>query len=352
MRIPHSASDVGDAEARAIAEAVARNRLGYGDASLALERALLQRTCRSFGYAVLSGSHALALAIAAADLAPGSLIALPVLTCTSVLQAVLNAGHVPVLVDIREDDLTLDVARIPSNVALVIAPHAYGAPVDINALARIGLPWIEDCATSPATRAAGRPAGSFGSLAVFSFGATKYITGGSGGLVATDDPQMAERLRVVLDERPRMGAFRHPARGAMAGRLASLNAAVALTQLHRIDELRRRRHAIARRYLEAFPTLAPRPFDDAHGYYRLILRVDEPAPIIADSLQRRGIDARCSVNPWLDDHFGEPHPEFMGARSWKERLLSLPIHPTMAESDVDFVIDVVSESVASASRYR
>ena len=338
MRISHSASDLGQAECDATNAVLAANHVGYGPAARQLETALGDRTNRRHAFAVLSGSHALALAISALDLEPGSRIALPVLTCMSVRNAILNAGHEPVLVDIRDADLALDVDAIPRDVAAIVAPHAYGAAVNVAALAARGIPWVEDCATSPATFALGRPAGSHGTLAVFSFGATKYLTGGAGGMLLTNDDAIAERVRGMLTEAPRGPAFRHEPRGSQSGRMADLNAAVALVQLSRLDSLRERRQSIASRYLAALPHLTTLPFDENHAYYRVIVRVDGNAHRLAERLRDAGIDARSSVNPWLDESYGAPRGTFPIANRWRDHLLSLPVHPRLGDDDVDAVL--------------
>lgn len=338
MEIPHSASDLGEAEADAARRVCSANYVGYGPEGWLLEEALRQRTGRSTAFAVLSGSHALSLSVAALDLPPGSPIGLPVLTCASVLHAILEAGHRPCLVDVRLDDLTLDVGKLPSDVSAIIAPHAYGAPADVEKLAKLGVPWIEDCATSPATLAGGRAAGCHGVLSVFSFGATKYITGGTGGLVVTDDPCVAERVAAMVDENPERATWRHRPRFHQAGRMADLNAAVARVQVGRMEELRSRRQAIASRYLTALADFAPAPFHPDHSYYRAIVRVEGRAAEVAAELRRGGVDARASVNPWLDEHLGERRLDFEGAEHWRRSLLSLPIHPRLGEQEVERVV--------------
>ena len=348
MRIPHSASDVGDAEARAAKAACEANYVGFGPSSRRLEQTLASRTERAAAFAVLSGSHALELALAALDLPTGSRVAIPVLTCASVLHAVIRAGHTPCLVDIRSEDLTLDLMRLPAQVDAIIAPHAYGAAVDVTALEHLGLPWIEDCATSPGTVAAGRPAGSHGTLAVFSFGATKYVTGGTGGMVLTDDPALAARIAAVLDETPQRASWRNTPAAVQGGRMADVNASIALTQLGRLDAFVARRQAIASCYLHLLGEFAPAAFTEKHSYYRAILRMDGIAAAVAVELQHVGIDARTSVNPWLDQVRGEHADAYPHARDWRDALVSLPIHPRLTDEEVDFVARSVLDAVRLA----
>ncbi|RFC47012.1 MAG: perosamine synthetase [Verrucomicrobia bacterium] len=344
-RIAHSASCLSDAEASAAADVVARNFAGHGPLAGELEEQFRQLTGKRFSFAVLSGSHALSLALRALDLPAASLVALPVLTCASVMSAIRDTGHRPWLTDICPGDLTIDPAGIPPDSKAIIAPHAYGAPVNAAALNALGIPWIEDCATSPATRVAGRPAGSSGTAAIFSLGATKYITGGSGGIVVTDEPEIAERISDMLDfERAEnRGMWRHGFTPALPGRLADLNAAIALKQLARLESFRMQREEIAKRYDEAFAGIRECQLPArmaGHSFYRYILKTEKPARLLASALFARGIDARTSVNPWLSDRrIGvlEEGP-WPCAESWRENLLSLPIYPSLNDDSIQHVI--------------
>ncbi len=345
--IPHSSSTLGPAEAAAVQEVVRQNFAGHGPRAAALEARFRERTGRRHAFAVSSGHHALALAVRALDLPPASDIALPVLTCATVAAAVLDAGHRCRLTDVRED-LAMDTASLARGLAAVIAPHAYGAPVNVADLAKSGLPWIEDCATSPATMIDGKPSGTFGTLAVFSLGSTKYITGGSGGVLVTDDDTLAVRVADLLDfdRAQTQGVWSREVPVALPGRLCDLNAAVALVQLDRLDEFAARRRELAAQYdsaLAKLPHLTTAPSSLGHSYYRYIVRTNSPSTQLSASLRELGVDARPSVNPWLDN------PRFTGASfeprafpvadRWRNHLLSLPIYPGLTDEDARHVAD-------------
>ncbi|MDR3400908.1 MAG: DegT/DnrJ/EryC1/StrS aminotransferase family protein [Chthoniobacter sp.] len=343
--IPHSASTLGPLEAAAAQEVVTRNFAGYGPQAEGLEDLFKRRTGCLHAFAVKSGHHALALAVRALDLPPASDIVLPVLTCPSVAAAVVGAGHRCRLVDVRED-LTTDAALIGAGAAAIIAPHAYGAPVDVAALTKTGLPWIEDCATSPATEIVGKPAGTFGTIAIFSLGSTKYITGGGGGVLVTDNDSIAARVADLLDydRAETIGDWSGEVPAALPGRLADLNAAVAKVQFERLSEFASRRRVIAGLYDEVLtraPQVEVAPACSGHSYYRYIVKTASLSASLAAQLRECGIDARVSVNPWLDV------PRFTGteflpgafpiADRWREHLLSLPIYPRLQDADARFI---------------
>lgn len=351
--IPHSASDLGEAEAKAAVRVIHSNFVGYGPRAHELEEFIRFRTDKKYVTAVSSGSIALQIALHAIGLRPNSLVAIPVMTCPSVASAILSCGHRPVLLDIERESLAINVASLPAKVAAIIAPHAYGAPVNLKRIDRLGLPWIEDCATSPATRIKGRPAGSFGTVAVFSLGSTKYVTGGGGGIVATADQHIARRIENSL----------HPSKSLARSRalfapfmpqpfLPDLNAAVALAQFRRMEHFRKKRLAIAALFRASFsdiPLFHLPEVGPEHSFYRYILRTRRHSDVIAKELRRFGIDARTSVNPWLNQllpkncYQSTPWPN---ATLWRGKLLSLPIYPALSNQRIRHII----RSVHSVTR--
>jgi dTDP-4-amino-4,6-dideoxygalactose transaminase len=351
VEVRHSSSQVDEAEIKAAIDVLGTNFVGYGRVGRALEEAFCLRTGKRFGFAVSSGFHAISLALRALDLPESSVVSIPVLTCPSLVSAIQGAGHRVGLSDVRAEDLIINPPAVPPESGAIIAPHAYGAPLDVVALARLELPWIEDCATSPATLVAGRPAGSWGTLAVFSFNSTKYLTAGAGGMVLTDNPELADRIRCLLEPGSQQSVMwnnAHPA--AFPGRLSDLNAAIALAQYGKLPVFLQRRKAIADSYIARLSGIKDFYLPenvDGHSYYRYIIRTRWPSEQLASRLQARGIDARTAVNPWLDS-FREGHyvgSGFHGASLWKERMLSLPIHASMTEDQVRMVCDCIIELI-------
>jgi perosamine synthetase len=358
ISIPHSAPLLGGLEEKAVLRCLRSRFVGNGDLAKRLEKQVCERTGRKYGFAVSSGFHALLLGLRAFDLRQTSKICLPVLTCASVLAAVQNAGHRAVLADVEERTLTLDVRAIPKDCAAVIAPHAYGAPVQASAIERLGLPWIEDCATSPATRVEGRPAGGWGTFAVFSFASTKYLTGGSGGVLICDDDMLAARVEDLLnfDSFDKRGCWKNGWHGALPGKMADINASLANVQLNRMEEFWRRRREIAETYnsiLHGLEGLKVTELTHDHSFYRYIVRTDEPSEGICQKLHNLGIDARTSVNPWLDNALSSTSNAGNGpwpfADKWRGHLLSLPIHPSMSDEEAKLIAQSLRKAMDGSS---
>jgi perosamine synthetase len=225
------------------------------------------------GIAVSNGTTALQLAVAYLDLKAGDEVIMPTFTIISCALAVVASGGVPVLVDSDPDTWCMDVAqvgkKITSRTRAIMPVHIYGHPVDMDPLLELAekhsLAIIEDAAESHGAeylsgRGTDRPAwrrcGSFGTLSCFSFYANKLITTGEGGMVLTDDPKLAERVRAMrnlcfLPER----RFYHEEIG-FNFRLTNLQAALGVAQLGRLDEIVARKRWMGQEYSRRLNGLA------------------------------------------------------------------------------------------------
>jgi len=215
---------------------------------------------RKFGIACSSGSAALDLAVAAAGIESGDEVIMPSLTIISPAASVVRAGGVPVLVDSDPETWNMDTGQIAAKITprtkAIIAVHLYGLPVDMQPLLDIAhrhnLIVIEDAAEMHGQTYRGRPCGSFGVLSTFSFYANKHVTCGEGGMVLTDDEQLAEKCRSLrnLCFQPAK-RFVHEELG-WNYRMSNLQAAVGLAQLENLDRHIDRKRQIGGWYDESF----------------------------------------------------------------------------------------------------
>src|SRR5436190_3755238 len=220
------------------------------------EEAFARRVGRRFGIAMCNGSAALDAAVAAIELGPGDEVIMPSFTIISCAAAVARAGALPVLVDCDELTWNMDVAQVAASIGArtkaIMAVHIYGLPVDMDPLAELArkhnLVLIEDAAEAHGLSYRGRPSGSFGALSTFSFYPNKLVTTGEGGMIVTDDERLAERCRSLRNLCFRPGRrFVHDELG-WNFRMTSLQAALGLAQLERLDEFAVRKRAIGARY--------------------------------------------------------------------------------------------------------
>jgi perosamine synthetase len=263
----------------------------------------------TLGVAVSSGTAALFAAVDALALVPGDEVIVPSFTIVGCIHAIVAAGAVPVLVDCEPDTWCMDVdqvsARISERTAAIMAVHIYGHPVDmdpLHALARRhSLAIVEDAAEAHGAEYKGARAGNLGDIGCFSFYANKIVTTGEGGMVVTDDEELAARVRSYINlgfvpER----RFLHRRTG-YNHRLTDLQAAIGLAQLEDVDARVRRKREIARRYdellgdVESLQLPVERPWArNVYWVYGVVL--DEGSGLdaaqLAGRLHARGIETR------------------------------------------------------------
>lgn len=213
---------------------------------------------RKYGIAVSNGTAALEVAVQALEIGEGDEVIMPTFTIISCAMAVTKRGGIPVLVDSDPVTWNMDIKAIEEKITnktrAIIVVHIYGLPVDMDpiiALARkYNLKIIEDAAEMHGQTYKGRPCGSFGDISTFSFYPNKHVTTGEGGMVVTDDGNLAERCRMI-----RNLCFQKDIRYVHEEisdnyRFTNLQAAVGLAQLERLDEFVERKREMGRFYTE------------------------------------------------------------------------------------------------------
>lgn len=213
---------------------------------------------RKYGIAVSNGTTALIVAVQALGIKKGDEVIMPSFTIISCAMAVMKVGAVPVLVD--SDLYTWNIntneieAKITPRTKAIMIVHLYGLPVEVNKILAIAkkynLKVIEDAAEMHGQMYNGKPCGSFGDVSTFSFYSNKHITTGEGGMVVTDDEEIAERCRTL-----RNLCFKKDSRyvhdeTSENYRFTNLQAAVGLAQLERLDEFVEKKRQMGRYYTE------------------------------------------------------------------------------------------------------
>lgn len=222
------------------------------------EDVFAQRLGRRHAVAVANGTAALDIAVEALNIGPGDEVILPAFTIISCIGQIIRSGATPVLVDSDPLTLNLDVeqveAKITSRTKAIMVVHIYGLPVDMDPLfdlaSRHGLKIIEDAAQMHGQTYKSRPCGSLGDISTFSFYPNKHITTGEGGMVVTDDDDIAEQARSLrnLCFQPAK-RFVHERLG-WNYRMTNMQAALGLAQLERLDEFVVRKREMGRCYNE------------------------------------------------------------------------------------------------------
>lgn len=227
------------------------------------EEEFAARAGRKHGIAVTNGTAAIDAAVDALGIGPSDEVILPTFTIVSCVLQIVRSGATPVLVD--SDPLTwnMDVSQIEAKITprtkAIMVVHIYGLPVDMDPVLalcqRYGLKLIEDAAEMIGQTYRGKPCGSFGDISTVSFYPNKHITTGEGGMILTDDDDLAEQCRELRNLCFKPGKrFVHERLGWNL-RMTNLQAALGVAQLERLNESLEKKRWIGRRYNELLADL-------------------------------------------------------------------------------------------------
>ena len=276
-----------------------------------LEEAWAKRVGRKYGICVSNGSVALDLAMTALDLSPGDEVILPTFTIISCAAAIVRAGAAPVVVDCDPTTWNMDVNQVAEKITLrtraIMVVHIYGLPVDMAPILDLanhhGLKIIEDAAEAHGQTYRGQPCGSFGDISTFSFYTNKLITTGEGGMVLTNDPALADRLRSMrnLCFQKKEKRYVHEELG-WNFRMSNVQAALGVAQLERLEEFVVKKREFGRRYTELLRNVvdlelpvASTPYaDNIYWVYGVVLK--DHVPFGSDQIMARlaclGVETR------------------------------------------------------------
>lgn len=373
--LPYGRQDVREEDIAAVADVLRSDWLTTGPAVPAFEKALAQTVTAAEAVAVNSGTAALHAAYAALEIGPGDEVIVPALTFAATSNAALYLGASPVFADVHPDTLLLDPADAerkitPRTRAIVTVDYA-GQPCDYDALRSLarsrGLALLADACHALGASFRGRPVGSLADLTAFSFHPVKTITTGEGGMVTTDDPGHARRMRafrnhgITTDHRERAESGTVSYDMVLLGynyRLTDFQAALGMAQLARLESLIERRNRLAdayRRGLSSFPrarALAAAP-DRTHAYHLFVVELDTEGlrrsrDAVIAHLREQGIGANVHYKPpYLHAYYRERLGTGPGlcpnAEAAAQRILTLPLHTRMTEEDVGRVLAALAE---------
>lgn len=366
--------DIDEDDIAAVAEVLRGGWLSSGPRCAELEEKFAAYTGAKHALAVNSCTAGLHLALAALGLGAGDEVITTPLTFCATVNAILHTGATPVLADIGPD-FNIDPERVRAlctpRTRAILPVHMAGLSCDMDAIWSLarerGLFVVEDAAHAAGTTYQGIPTGGGASDAVaFSFYATKNLTTGEGGLVATSSASLYERMRMLClhgIDRHAWNRYTSPrnwhydvSECGFKYNLSDINAALGVTQLARLDRMNRRRAHIAAQYSQALrdlPELQLPPTatgDSVHAWHLYILRLNtrllaiDRAGFVAE-LQRLG--THCSVHfipiPLHSAYRGflEMPDPCMRALAEYERMFSLPLCSAMSNEDVEHVIESV-----------
>jgi len=351
---------LGDEEVAAVREVLASGMLAQGPKVKAFESAFAKDVGRKQGIAVANGTEALHIALAAHGIGAGNEVLIPPLTFFATASTVLQCGARPVFVDVTRDSYSMDPAKVAAAItrktAAIMPVHLYGQTAEMDPVLEAarsqGLPVIEDAAQAHGAEYHGKKAGNLGDTACFSFYATKNMTTGEGGMIVTDNDEIADKARLLRDH-GQASKYQHVLVGYNY-RMTEIAAAIGLVQLQKLDgwvKQRRANAAALTKGLEGIDGLVPPSEGNwmVHSYYQYIVRREDSFPISRDEIVRLltedGVGSRPSYPMPLYQQKALRDLRIRGrcpvAEDVVPRLFELPVHPGVGPTEVERILAAV-----------
>jgi dTDP-4-amino-4,6-dideoxygalactose transaminase len=374
--LPFHQSLIEDDDIEAVVSVLKSGWLTTGPRTRQFEKAFAHYVGASNAVALSSCTAALHLALAAIGLKEGDEVILPTMTFSASSEVVLYFKARPVLVDCQPDSFQMDpvaVERaITARTRAIIVVHFAGSPAPIDTILDIArrhnLKVIEDAAHALPTRYMGKMVGSFGDVTCFSFYATKTLTTGEGGMVTTENPEYADRIRMLSLHGISKGAEnRYTAQGSWRYEIldvgykynmTDIQAALGLAQLSKCDSMREKREQLAQYYTSALSTTevfeTPEvPADVQHAWHLYVLQLRLEALTISrdrfiEELKERGVGTSVHfiplhTHPLYRRQLGYRLGQFPQAERHFERAMSLPLFPAMTKQDSEHVTEALHD---------
>ena len=379
--IPYGRQTIEEDDIQAVVDVLRSNWLTTGPKVTEFEELFADFVGAKHAVAVNSGTAAIHAAMFAIGIGPGDEVIVPAMTFAATANCVVFQGGIPVFADVEPETLLIDPAKVrdkitPRTKAVISVDYA-GHPCDYDSLSAVavqnGLTLVADACHALGGKYKGRPVGSLAELSTFSFHPVKPITTGEGGMVSTDDPELARRMRIFRNhgitsdhrQREQTGSwFYEMEELGFNYRLTDFQCALGISQLKKLSHWVVRRQEIAKQYNAAFSEIpAVKPLnvreDILHAYHLYVIKLDFSRLRITRSelfaiLRAEGIGVNVHyipvhLHPFYRKRFDTKIGLCPVAEEASERIITLPISPYMNE-DVDKVITTVRKVIKVSLR--
>ncbi len=345
--IQHSKPSIGEEEQEAVAAAMETGNLGPGEELEAFEEEIAEYLGVSNAIATSSGTAALHLALASLKTDPEDRVIIPSYACAALMHAVHYMEATPRPVDIDADTFNPDPYSVrgalePETKAIIV-PHMFGHPALVDEILDLGIPVIEDCSMTLGTELHGKQVGSMGDVTICSFYATKLMTTGTGGVLATDDEEIYQEAKDLVSY-----DNREDYRIRYNYRMNNMEAAMGRVQLEKLDDLIDRRRELAKNYLSALQE-APvgLPVDRTEGnhvYHRFVIGSGPmDRHVMENYFAERDIEIKGPVYKPLHRYARLSDEKFPNTTSAFRQNVSLPIYPELTNEEQQEIIETLFE---------
>jgi perosamine synthetase len=368
--IPYGRQFIDDDDIQAVVDVLRSDWLTTGPKVAEFEQAVAEYMGARQGIAVSSGTAALHCAMFALGIGPEDEVIVPPLTFAASANCVVFQGGTPVFADVEPGTLLIDPDKVAEKITprtrAIIAVDYAGHPCDYDRLRKLadqhGLALVDDACHALGATYKGAKIGSLADMTVFSFHPVKHITTGEGGMIVTDNPEYAQRLKLFRNhgittdfrQREKLGSWIYEMTDLGYNyRLTDIQCALGISQLKKLPGWLLRRQAIARRYDQAladFPGIRPLALhpEVSHAYHLYVVWVDreklgKDRAAVFQALREQGIGVNVHYFPvYLHPFYRKNFQTGPGlcpiAEQAYKQIISLPMFPTLKEEEQDRVI--------------
>lgn len=371
MIVPLSSPDITELEIRYVTEVLKTPDLSLGPMLTEFEAKIADFVGVKHAVAVNSGTSALHLIIRALGIGEGDEVITTPFSFIASANCILYERAKPVFVDINPLTLNIDADvienRITERTKAILAVDVFGYPAEWDKLEQIAekynLKLIEDSCEAIGAEYKGRKAGTFGDAAAYAFYPNKQMTTGEGGVVVTDNPEIAKLCRSMRNQgRENSSEWLEHLRLGYNYRLSDINCALGMAQLQRIDQLLSKREQVAQMYnikLEHWQEVKL-PFSDPgvkRSWFVYVVLLDDKyskkhRDSVLQKLREEGIGcsnyfAPIHLQPFYVEMFGFKKGDFPVTERISEQTIALPFYNNLSERNMDFVVQTLKEIVSN-----
>jgi perosamine synthetase len=369
--IPMSEPDITAEDIELVVSVLKSKCLSLGPYLKKFEDAFAAYIGTRYGVGVSSGTTGLHALVRATGIGPGDEVITTPFSFVASANCILYERARPVFVDIDETSLNLDphllADAVSDHTRAILPVHVFGQPCPMDEIMTLAhrrdLLVIEDACEAVGAEYQGRKVGTFGSAAVFAFYPNKQMTTGEGGMITTDDPDLARKLRSLRNQgRDDMGSWLGHSRLGYNYRLGEMNAALGLSQLARIEDLLARREKVVQYYNAQLRNVAGirlcEPLRTTTRWSRFVFVVRlEPGIsklVLMQHLADMGVPTRSyftpiHLHPFYRELLGHKEGSFPVAERAAQSMIALPFHTNLSEAGVDFIVSCLREALLRSS---
>jgi perosamine synthetase len=374
MQIHLSRPDITEKEIEAVCDVLRSPNLSLGPKLGEFERAFAEYIGTKRAVAVNSGTSGLFLCMLAMGIGPGDEVITTPFTFIASTNCILMVGAKPVFVDIDADNLNIDPAKIEASITertkAILPVEVFGNPAAFDKVCEIAerhnLPVLEDSCEALGSALNGKKVGTFGKMSVFAFYPNKQMTTGEGGMIMTDDDELADMCVSLRNQgRGKGGGWLGHERLGYNFRLSDINCALGIAQLSRMEEIKAKRKEVARTYQEILASedrliVPSEPEGCDISWFVFVVRLSEDftqkqRDRILKAMKDRGIQVSnyfppVHLQPFMVEQFGCKAGDFPITESVSQRTIALPFYNNLTKDEIAHVCKTLGEVLDSVSR--